>query len=57
MREPLALAEALRAAHPNLEPLEADADDLARLLAEQGGDPRDDELFAAVIASWDGLLA
>lgn len=56
MREPLALAEALRAAHPNLEPLEADADYLARLLAELGGDARDDRLVAEVIACWDGLL-
>jgi hypothetical protein len=56
MREPLALAEALRAAHPNLEPLEADADDIARLLSEQGGDPADDQLVAEVITCWDGLL-
>ena len=56
MREPLALAEALRAAHPNVEPLEADADEIARLLSEQGGDPRDDRLVGAVIECWDGLL-
>ena len=56
MREPLALAEALRAAHPNLEPLEADADYLSRLLAELGGDARDDRLVAEVIACWDSLL-
>ncbi|MDH3226506.1 MAG: hypothetical protein OEM67_05380 [Thermoleophilia bacterium] len=56
MREPLALAEALRAAHPNLEPLEADADHIARLLVELDGDTRDDRLVAEVIACWDGLL-
>lgn len=56
MRGPLALAEALRAAHPNVEPLEADADEIARLLTEQGGDARDDQLVADVIACWDGLL-
>jgi hypothetical protein len=56
MREPLALAEALRAAHPTLEPLEADAEEIARLLADLGGDAGDDRLVAQVIACWDGLL-
>jgi hypothetical protein len=56
MREPLALAEALRAAHPDTEPLQVDADDIARLLREQGADPGDDALVAAVIECWDGLL-
>ena len=56
MREPLALAETLRAAHPNIEPLEVDAGQIADLLDEQGADGCDDALIAAVIEQWDGLL-
>ena len=56
MPEPLALAEALRAAHPDIEPLHADADDIARMLSDRGADPSDDGLIAAVITEWDGLL-
>jgi len=56
MAEPLALAEALRAAHPEIEPLDADTDDIARMLSAQGADPGQDGLIAAVITEWDGLL-
>ena len=53
---PLALAEVLRAAHPEVEPLDADADDIARMLRDEGVDSAQDGLVAAVIREWDGLL-
>ena len=54
--EPERLALALREAHPDAEPLELEPDVLAGWLAEIGADPSDDQLVAATLVAWEGLL-
>jgi len=50
------LAEALRAAHPDVEPMEVDGETLAGWVAAEGGDPDDDRLIGEAVAVWE-LLA
>ncbi len=47
---------ALRAAHPGADPFEVDPDALAGWIADAGGDPGDDDLVAAALVAWEGLL-
>jgi hypothetical protein len=56
MRDPEALAAALREALPEDEPFEVDPDDLAAAVAGAGADPCDDALVAAALVAWDALL-
>lgn len=51
--DPEAVAEALSAAHPDVEPFEVDADLVARWVAEVGADPDDDELVADSLSAWE----
>lgn len=50
------MALALREAHPEVEPLELDAETAARLVSEAGGDGEDDAAVAAVLVAWERLL-
>lgn len=50
------LAEALRAAHPDAEPMEVDGETLAGWVAAQGVDPDDDRLVGEAVAAWELLL-
>lgn len=51
-----ALADALREAHPDAEPLDLDHATLAALIAAHGADPDDDALAAAALVAWERLL-
>ncbi len=51
-----ALAEALRAARPDAEPLEMDPDDLDALVREAGGDPDDRDLVGRALLEWERML-
>ena len=51
-----ALAEALRAARPDAEPLEMDPDDLDALVREAGGDPDDRDLVGRARLEWERML-
>ncbi len=50
------LAEALRAAHPDAEPMEVDGETLAGWVASCGADPDDDALVGDAVAAWELLL-
>lgn len=54
--DPERLALTLREAHPDAEPLEVDPEVLAGWLADAGADPADDDLVAAALVAWEGLL-
>jgi hypothetical protein len=54
--EVTAIAEALRAAHPDDEPFALDAAEVARRIGAAGGDDADDALLAAVLDAWDALM-
>ena len=54
--EAAALAEALRRARPDAEPLEMDADDLDALVREVGGDPDDRDLVGRALMEWERML-
>lgn len=48
-----ALADALCAAHPDVEPFEVDADIVAGWVAAAGADPDDDLLVAQALSAWE----
>ncbi len=47
------LADALCAAHPDVEPFEVDADVVAGWVASAGADPDDDLLVARTLSAWE----
>lgn len=51
-----ALAEALREARPDAEPLEIDPGDLDALVRELGGDPDDRDLVGRALVEWERML-
>lgn len=50
------LALALREAHPDVQPLEADFDSVAEWVRAAGGDGDDPSVVAAAIVAWEALL-
>jgi hypothetical protein len=54
--DPLALAEALRAARPDAEPADMEPDELDRLVAEAGADPCDHDLVGRALVEWERML-
>jgi hypothetical protein len=50
------LAARLRAALPDAEPFELDADSLAEAVSLAGADPADADLVAAALVAWESLL-
>lgn len=50
------LALALREAHPDAQPLEADFDAVAEWVRAAGGDGDDPAVVAAAIVAWEALL-
>lgn len=56
MRDPLALAEALRAALPDAEPSEVGADDLDAAVRAAGADPADVALVGRALLEWERMI-
>jgi len=54
--DPVALAEALRAALPDAEPSEVDAGDLDLALRAAGADPADGDLVGRALLEWERML-
>lgn len=51
--DPELIADALLSAHPDAEPFEIPASDLANWLVDVGAVALDDELVAATLAAWE----
>lgn len=54
---PAELAEVLRAAHPDADPLAVGADTVAEWSEEAGAGPPDDQMLAATLVAWSELVA
>ncbi len=48
---------ALRAAMPEADPWDLDAEALSRAVAAAGADPADDALVAEALVAWEALIA
>ncbi len=56
IRDPAALAEALRAEQPDAEPSEIAPDDLDDLVRRVGADPGDADLVGRALVEWERML-
>lgn len=56
MADAAALAEALREARPDAEPLEIGTEDLDDLVREVGGDPENRDLVGRALLEWERML-
>lgn len=54
--DPVALAEALRAALPDAEPSELDPDALAAAVRDAGADPADAQLLGRALLEWERMI-